>query len=198
MTKIIYLYPEVLLLQQPTISYGAEYFDKYRRYSQTTLGQQLHTFRQTYTEIFSPSHSKILDYGCGYGELVVQNDHWYGYDIMEETKCRIGDKFDSNYKTYKTICFFDVLEHLYDPIHMLKSIDRGTTLIISIPLLPKFSGLKSLKTWKHYRPSEHILYSSPTGLETMMLDLNYDMRDHNTIESGLGREDIHTYCFIKS
>jgi len=194
----IYLAPEVLLLRniQPIV-YGTEYFERYRLRAQTQMGFNLSAFRKTYAEIFTDKNSRILDFGCCYGHNVLTNSNWYGFDIIEGTKERLDNKFDHEYCRYKSICFFDVLEHLCEPIDMLHSIPQGTKLFVSIPLLPEWPNRKSLMQWRHWKPGEHFLYASVCGFEIFVKQNGYNILDHNMIETSLGRKDIHTYYLKK-
>ena len=179
--------------------YDKAYFLKYKGYSETDLGRKLNQFRRAYVECFAHK-GKILDYGTGYGNLVMNDQMglWRGYDINECSEQRLGPLFDSKLEAYKNVCFFDVLEHLERPDEFIHSIKSGVRLFITIPLWGgNWDELTNLEKWKHWRPGEHFLYASPKGFKDMMNFYEYKLIDENQIETSLGREDVYTFVFEK-
>lgn len=178
--------------------YGDKYFLEYQLRSQTDMGFTLNRFRRTYVESFSKG--KIIDFGTGYGDLVVKDTtgRWYGFDILDKTKQRLGKHFDEKWENYRNICLFDVLEHLQNPIKFLSKVAPGSRLFISIPLWSgNWDKIEEIESWKHWKPNQHILYASPKGFEAFMDECGFDIIDKNTIETSLGREDIFTFVFEK-
>lgn len=95
------------------------YFEKYKRYSKTKIGQSLFKFRKGYVESLS-NEGTILDFGAGYGDLVCKDTsgRWLGTDVMLKTEERLKKRFvpvDMDIKVIQNICLFDVLEHLINP-----------------------------------------------------------------------------------
>ena len=179
------------------ISYDSAYFEKYRYYASTDLGQALSAFREGYVTAFAGDQS-VLDYGCGYGTIVNRNAKWWGYDIMHETKEHLGDKYREDWQSFSAICFFDVLEHLQEPEVILNRMERGVRIFVSIPLWSgNWGNPESLARWRHWRPREHFLYCSHQGFVHLVNDWEFKIIDHNRIETSLGRRDIHTYCLEK-
>jgi len=200
--KFDYIASEVIIQHSPPdFSYDDSYFLNYKNRSNTDMGRALSKFRQEYVNRFTDG--KILDYGSGYGTLVRldESKRWMGYDIMEKTKLHLGPKFDqnaeNNFANYSAICFFDVLEHLYNPAKILGMIPIKSFAIVTMPIVSNWNNLAQITQWKHWKPQEHILYSSHAGLIDFMKMNNLDLIDHSDYETVLGRDDIHTFCFQK-
>ena len=182
------------------VCYGDEYFKKYEKYSQTQLGKAICKFRKEFVEEQVPTGTKILDYGCGHGDLVMCDTRnvWRGFDIMEKSIQRLSEKYDSNWRSYNAICFFDVLEHLKQPENILWHLSQNDLIFISIPLWNgDWSKLETITSWKHWRPGEHFLYCSNKGFVEVMNSWGLSTIKSSVQESLLGRQDIYTYCFKK-
>ena len=63
---------------------------------------------------------------------------------------------------YRTITFFDALEHFEDLTHARWASHATDWLLLSFPAVPKTFPFD--KNFKHYRPGEHMLYFDPEGL----------------------------------
>jgi hypothetical protein len=177
------------------VEYGQDYFEEFERRSNSPIAKRLYQFRQSYAESLG-NEGPILDYGSGYGVIVLSdvNNRWYGTDINPYCKKHLGSKYvdPSAIGDFETVCFFDVLEHFQDPIAIL-GLPQGK-VVVTIPLK---STLKDLSNWKHWKPKEHFLYATPKGFEELVVSCNYRILDHNMVESSIGRQDIHTYCLEK-
>jgi hypothetical protein len=192
-----HLNAEAILQKSPKlIGYDKNYFENYKQRSQTEMGHKLHAFRKTYVECFCDPDDKIIDYGTGYGELVVNSNRWFGYDIMEETKQKLGTQFDDSVENYEAVCLFDVLEHICNPTNLLTRVKDK--LFVTIPLFQNWNNLLSITSWRHWKPGEHLFYASPTGFEQFVNSSGFKTIDKNEIESSLGRLDIFTYYFRRN
>ena len=194
-----------------TVAYGKDYWEKYVRYSKTRLGEALTIWRKGYVEALSSVYNpgKLLDYGCGTGDIVRLDDDpgWYGYDINARTAAVLEGvgRFDPRpvFSNYGAVSFFDSLEHLPEVQSVLMEFPRHTVLVVSIPLWDfpadcwNENDMQHLFDWRHWRPKEHFLYASPRGFEAWVKALGFEILDHNTMETSLGRGDIHTYAMRK-
>jgi len=193
-----FLNEEAILQESPNpISYGDDYFETYQKRSKTEMGRKLLVFRRAYAECFCDPNDKILDYGTGHADLVLSdnNSKWFGYDIMEKSKARLGEKYDDKIEEYEAVCFFDVLEHFQDPSKILDRVKNK--LFVTIPLFDNWDDLQSIKHWKHWKPGEHLFYASPEGFKKFVESQGFKTIDQNTVESSLGRDDSFTYFFQK-
>lgn len=195
-----YIQDEVILHRNfEPFRYDETYFDRYANRSQTVMGHRLTLFRRAYVECFTNAEDAILDYGSGYGNLVVEDTtgRWFGYDIMPESRKRLGDRLDCEISKYNAVCFFDVLEHFPNPIDILGKIKLGAKVFVSMPLWSGWNDVFNIVHWRHWRPNEHLMYASFDGLLSLMQANGFVKLDNNMIESSLGRLDIHTFCFHK-
>ena len=179
-----------------TIQYDESYFNKYEKMSQSALGIALNSFRKSYVEKFANPGS-ILDYGTGYGELVLldTSERWFGYDINPLTEKRLSHRFYECRHECSNICLFDVLEHMRDPVKFLLDTQQGVRMFISIPLWS--DNWNEITQWKHWRPKEHFLYASPNGFEELMKQCGFVLLNKCNNETLLGREDIYSFAFQK-
>lgn len=189
------------LLDESSISikYDKDYLEKYKLYSQTDLGKKIHKFRRAYVECLAVD-GDILDYGCGFGELVTQDttNRWRGTDINVLALARLGDKQVGldQYSLFTNICLFDVFEHFQNPYEFCRNVKPKARIFISLPLWPHES-FEKLIYWRHWKPQEHFLYANVSGFNELLKEQGFDLIDHNTFESSLGRLDIHTQCWEK-
>lgn len=185
----------ILDISSKPVEYGSDYFEEFKRRSISPIAQRLYTFRKAYAESLA-KEGPILDYGAGYGVIVLadKSNRWRGTDINPLCKKHLGNKcVDESVSKFNNVCFFDVLEHFKDPIGILKLV-KGR-IFISVPLK---SSLKNLPRWKHWKPGEHLMYATPVGLQELVESCGYQMIDHNTMESSIGRQDIHSFCFERN
>lgn len=114
--------------------------------------------RYDITQKFVPGGRSFLDIGCGDGELLLRLESRYlmlwGVDIAESRISRLRKKLeskphihfkveDANEKlgfadgTFDTITVVSMLEHVFNPYHLVKECHRllcqGGTLIVQVP-----------------------------------------------------------------
>lgn len=158
-----------------------------------------------------PSHAnKLLDIGCGEGELAFQlkekyNVEAWGVEFMSEKAKKASEKLDEviigkieecikklpdNY--FDVIYFNDVLEHLFDPKEILIKIrsklnDNGV-VISSIPNMRYHKVLKQLicnKNWEYKKEGimdfTHLKFYTSKSIQKMFLDAGYKITFHKGI-----------------
>jgi len=112
-------------------------------------------------------HAKtVLDYGCGAGWFRAFRRNGAtvdSFDIMPVPQTGI------NHNEYDLVCFWDVIEHLPDLAIAEDLIRRSRYTAMTIPIMPDDV---ELKTWKHYKPGEHLHYFTVDGIHDWMRNLN--------------------------
>jgi hypothetical protein len=111
---------------------------------------------------------KMVDIGCGSGEFVkhCQGKFSYacGYDV-------VGDSISEEELTeteWDVIYLSDVLEH-YENVEDLFKL-KWKYAVISFPETPKVEDFNELKTWRHYKPNEHLYYMNIDTFENWISD----------------------------
>ncbi len=121
------------------------------------------------------ARGRLLDIGCGTGEFLMhckkKGFEVFGIDIaarnIEETKKRYGinslyqgtikDFVATNNQTkFDIITFFEIVEHLADPIDFINDVKKvlkpGGYIVITVPNAARFGGLKE----KEENPPNHL------------------------------------------
>jgi hypothetical protein len=109
----------------------------------------------------------VLDYGSGCGwfrayrppKVVVDT-----YDIGSYPQTGIKHDF------YSIICFWDVLEHLHNIEDVAHILSMTEFIALSVPIKPDKQPLKS---WKHFKPGEHLHYFSESNLNDILDSYNF-------------------------
>lgn len=131
---------------------------------------------------------RILDVGCATGFFlqVAKDRGWepYGVDVSIEAlvEAQRGPNIPVVQGTlerasFRDDCFdaitmFDVIEHLPDPIQVLREAHRilkeNGILVICTPDVESFSARLMGRNWPHLKPSEHLYYFSKNTLPRML------------------------------
>ncbi len=200
-----------------SIMYGQEYLDVYEALGHSVMSMKLCQWRRAYAESWCDDGAEniILDFGCGYSPIIKQMTegalgqwnsglaNWFGTDCNElvaEVPHMNGRWIlvdEVNLKTFDVICFFDVIEHLRDYRSILKQVAVGSAIVITVPCWEDWDNINDIQSWLHFKPGEHFLYGSSKGWILEMLNRGFELIDHNTHETALGRLDSHTMAFKK-
>ena len=176
-------------------AYDEEYFNKYKEYAKTSMGNLLTEMRIAFVDRWHTG--KMLDVGVGSGLLVEKRPDTFGYDInlyaveLLKSLGKYRDIFDCIFPAYS---FFDSFEHIKDPSRILNALPGKTKVFISIPIFKDTShALKS----KHFRRDEHYWYFTVQGIIKYFADYGFCCLDVDNFETRLGREDILSFAFEK-
>lgn len=146
---------------------------------------------------------KLLDVGCGPGFFLAeaQKNGFEAYGIepslagcrfakenlnLENIACGSGSDLDANFKNgFDVITAFDVIEHVPDPIRLLKNISKklspGGLVVITTPLIDSLFAKLSGKKWYALIPS-HLTYFTDDSFRDICesLGLAVVYRRHHT------------------
>lgn len=175
--------------------YDAEYFEKYRGYSETALGHELTTLRlELCSRHADMGTAPWIDVGIGAGQFIESCEaECYGYDINPvaiEYLDRLGIFRDPYEQEFYAATFWDSLEHIPDVHGILAKVTDW--VFVSLPI---FRDDQHAIRSKHFRPDEHCWYWTREGFLAWMAEHGFICREHNTMESLAGREDIHSFAF---
>ncbi len=150
--------------------------------------QRLHRDLQQRSPTIFASDRRLLDIGCGIGDLLkaAERDGWQvaGTEISAIAAQQAGTSWQSRIHVgsimtlelpqdhYNLITLYHVIEHVLDPVQTLS---RLRTLLTPHGVLfletPNFGGLGArLKgaQWSHIIPPEHLTYFEATSLKTAL------------------------------
>ena len=155
-----------------TVAYDADYAHQYDNRPVKAMSDLRWDFIQSVLRL--PMGSRILDVGYGNGAFLKRardaGMEIYGIDLHSEDfgipVVNFGTKL-----TFDLICFFDSLEHFPDFNDILKL--SAHSVIVSIPDAPDFL-LQTPRSWRHFKPGEHLHYFSRASLDTFMRDWGFD------------------------
>lgn len=199
-------YPELEIGYYPvddtTMPYDKAYFDRFRKQGESEIGILLNEARVDF--VMKYLNSAICDIGIGSGtfiEWIIKKEKQvgtkekiiYGFDINShgvEWLVNHERFFDPYNYDIGAMSFWDSLEHIKDFSKLLRNVKQYA--FISIPI---FQDCGHVLKSKHYRKDEHCWYFTHKGLITVMRMFGFQLKDHNNIESEIGREDIGTYLF---
>ena len=170
--------------------YDLEYYEKMLREYSKTAEEISKTRWKTLRQRF-PKARRVLDFGGGVGWFrawrpEVMEVHCYDIADVPQTGLNTGP--------YDVVCFWDVLEHLYDFDLALATMGMITMgICITVPL---FSGESSeLQGWKHYKPNEHLTLFTLESLDELVnQEFSFDRIWNGPLECP-PRVDIETVIY---
>jgi hypothetical protein len=180
-------------LKSDGYDYGEEYWEKYQTYV-SDVGVQLSLARTDFIKNNIGTLEDLCDVGVGNGQFV-DLVKCKGYDINLIAKDWLeknGYYADVYSESFKTLSFWDVLEHIEDPSDLL---NKTENIFTSIPI---HKDLKSCLESKHLRPGEHIWHFTDKGIKNFMNIFGFKVIASSNFETRLGREAINSYYFKKN
>lgn len=178
------------------VSYDEDYFNKCAGYEDQEIALQINAGRVQIVQDHYGS-GPVLDVGIGSGEFIKKRgSNTCGIDVNPTAIkwLRKNDCYSDQWDDFGAYTFWDVLEHIEDPRQYFKQMRGGSYLFTSIPI---FKDLRKIRESKHYRPGEHLYYFTKDGFVGYMEMHGFRLLDERTFEIDAGREDIHTFAFIK-
>ncbi|MBC8413209.1 MAG: class I SAM-dependent methyltransferase [Nitrospira sp.] len=138
-------------------------------------------------ELRGDSPVRILDFGCGWGEFLAMCERFgfsgYGIDrsserrqqgkhlnIFPEIEELVMEEGSTNF--FHVITLFEVLEHLDEPLILLKSLSRllapGGILIVETPDCSDVTDIKDEMSYRKIHPLDHINGFTPDTLRNIV------------------------------
>lgn len=181
-------YDSTLLISQ----YGEDYKNEYLRRENLEENGVLQDIRWGFVQKFI-SGGSVLDMGCGVGAFLKQSPPAFSacgveVNLTEIDHCRqqgLNVSAEIPRCKFDAITFWDVLEHFPDMtiLNDLKShMFSHTHVFITVPNFGK-TLLEQVKTWKHYKPNEHIFCFSPHSIRCLCEKFGYEFVSQNFDES---------------
>jgi hypothetical protein len=172
--------------------YDQAYFEKYEGYAATSMGAAITRERAALVRRHAP-HALVCDVGIGCGAFV-EAMGCCGYDINPAAVtwlCERGAWHDPYETPVDALTCWDALEHIPDAARLVASARRW--VFCALPIVP--GAGPPPPTWKHFRPTEHCWYWTEPGLIAWMAAQGFACVEVNTLETGLGREDVTSFAF---
>lgn len=177
---------EILYRKENGMKYDEDYYYNLLK-MQTKYAKHISEIRWKFVKKCNARY--ILDYGSGVGffkAFASPQVHVDTYDIGPYVMT--GIKRD----VYDLICLWDVLEHIpYIDDRLGNLFSRAKHIALTIPILPK---KKNLKTWKHFKPGEHLHY-----FDDEILNMIFDRYAFERTKSGYPecppREDVESILY---
>ncbi len=178
--------------------YLRDYYASYTlpEYSELTVREQQFTLNDNLetVEAITGKRGKLLDFGCGNGQHTIsaRQRGWQvvGYDVdcdttqhvaqahALEVKCGDFAKIDWKGETFDLVYANQVIEHLKDPVAMLKLfhplLNKDGLLFIAVPNIRAWSarlkfyleklGIRRSNIGKYYDSGHHVFYYSKRSL----------------------------------
>lgn len=156
-------------------------FDRGRQYSKHVLRLEAMT-----RPIRSGEKPRVLDFGCGWGGFLAMS-HMYGFeafgierapdrkDFLQTRGITVYEDLGSIKSllsdSFHAVTLFQVLEHLDEPLALLKSLGRlmmpGAILVVEVPNCGGVTGIKSQQDYYAIHPLEHFNCFTPSSLTAM-------------------------------
>lgn len=173
--------------------YDEDYWEKYVRYADSDLGKQILSHRLGLVDRYA-GDGMVADIGIGCGAFVeARGGQTYGYDVNPQAVQWLVERkrwINPTRVLVSAATFWDSLEHLRGPDAILQNVTDWA--IISMPV---FRDRDHCLSSKHFRPDEHVWYFTLDGLDRFMGGRGFRQVHHDTTESDLGREDIHSIVY---
>lgn len=195
------VFPEAGIGWIPVHAHGekTDYYAEYKGLKSSPIGAALLKFRAGLVRRYLPDNERVLDIGIGSGAFVEAYGNCYGYDVDPDavhwlkTRGLFCDPLkDGALDDIHGVTFWDSLEHIRYPERILRAI---TTQYVFISI-PVFADLyHEARRSKHFKPREHYLYFTPTGLTQYLEHYGFTYCESMGTETDLGRENIMTCVY---
>lgn len=180
------------------IAYDAAYHDHYKALEGSAVANALNHARCAMLQRHAAPGASVLDIGAGCGTFVRTARSWgfdaNGFDVIPKTVDYLKEigAYAESAEGFDVVTFWDSLEHIDVPETVLKRIARGALVLVAIPVI---EDLTRIRSWKHYKPSEHYYYFTRQGFLDWMAAYGFRVVEESTHEVDAGRESIGAFAF---
>lgn len=179
--------------------YDVDYWSKYVAMDRTPMGAALN--EQRYQFVRRHFDGPLVDFGIGGGAFLLRC--WFyepdggaaGFDINRSALGWLKERgalVDPWRTKCRAITFWDSLEHVPDIGPLLANVTEWA--FVSMPIVDA-AGDAPGPGWRHYRPGEHLLYTTTRGIVRVMHEHGFELAERARFETDLGRLDIETFAF---
>jgi hypothetical protein len=179
------------------IKYDGRYLSKIASYDRR-IAANVNAGRVALVARHAGDGASLLDWGAGDGSFLFAAGSWgfdaKGFDVIRvaaDSLLSIG-MFDDDPALFDVVTAWDVIEHMEDPGLFLRRIARGALLCCSVPI---FTDLSAVRSSKHYRPGEHLLYFTDDGFVSWMAQYGFRLLERSDHETRAGRDSIGAFAF---
>jgi len=194
--KVSFLNPTPSVAYIDTI-YSKSYYESWGLFNDEPLVKKmkLSTFRKRINTIEKlVPIGKILDVGCatGYFLEVARDRGWitYGVEVSkfaaEIANSKRGleiyngmlEDVEYSPNTFQAITLFDYLEHIIDPIRIMKIVfkflDKGGIVYLTTPNISSITHFLMKEKWTHFK-IEHLFYFNPNSIKYLLNKIGFQL-----------------------
>ncbi len=144
---------------------------------------------------WAPDGSDVLDAGCSTGDFLayakgsfqmhgldyssfaVETAKRHNPDLAQRLKSGSIEETEWPDQSFKAICLWDVIEHLWDPVTVVKNLldklQPGGVILISTPAIDALTARVSGRYWPFMTPPEHLSFFGLKTFRQMALGLGH-------------------------
>ncbi len=140
---------------------------------------------------FAPNADSILDYGTATGEFLAylqkKGFHIAGVEPNASARKQANKSLNNTVKgaldningQYDIISLWHVLEHVKDPVHLLKSMDKLLTpdgiLVVAVPNFKSYDAQYYGKHWAAFDVPRHLWHFSPHAINKLFMQQGFTL-----------------------
>lgn len=171
------------------VKYSEKYFDEGKKYSVVSDILEIPLQRFLYMRVLyiknilgAKKRVKVLDYGCGSGNLVKklidEGVETVGFEpsagaikIAQREKLPVYNKVKSTTPGYDLVMFWHSLEHTDNPLDVIKKtsklLKKNGKILVGVPNSDSWNALFGKKKWFHYAYPLHKVHFNERSIKSM-------------------------------
>lgn len=181
------------------IAYDADYFQHYAQLEGTSVARALNAGRCELLARYVPRGARVLDVGIGSGTFIraalAAGYVLRGFDICADAVgwLKAEQLYEEDPSTFDAVTFWDSLEHIEEPEHLLNKVRRGAIVVVAVPIM---EDILNVRASKHYKPGEHLYYWTEEGFIWWMEQRGFRLLGRSAHEVAAGRKSIGAFAFV--